>query len=150
YNKAAQLYLDLLKNLPDMPLIRERVHAKLTEIYLKNEDRQHAIEQLQAIIRDDPMNPQAYYFLGSIASEQRRLPEAAAYFSRPRGLNPDYPQAYYERAGAQVEVNKAGEAWSTSSKARQKYPETFVTEFCSAMGYGGQKDYWEAIKRYTS
>src|SRR5207302_2808166 len=29
--KAAELYLELLKKLPDLPLIRERVHAKLTD-----------------------------------------------------------------------------------------------------------------------
>src|SRR5258706_3424695 len=61
--RAAELYLELLKKLPDVPLIRERLHAKLTDIYLRGEDRKLAIGQLEAIIRDDPTNPQAYYFL---------------------------------------------------------------------------------------
>jgi tetratricopeptide (TPR) repeat protein len=150
YNKAAQLYLDLLKSLPDLPLIRERVHAKLTDIYLKNEDRKHAVEELQAIVRDDPMNPQAYYFLGSIASEDRKFPEAVDYFNKTVTLKPDFAQAYYEMALAQIQMNKAGEALATLDKARQKFAENYLLEFCSGMAYSGQKDYGEAIKHYTS
>src|SRR6266404_7513519 len=44
--KAAQIYLDLLKTLPDLPQVRERVRAKLTDIYLRGRDRKLAIEQL--------------------------------------------------------------------------------------------------------
>ncbi len=150
YNKASQIYLDLLKSLPDLPLIRERIHAKLTDIYLKNEDRKHAVEELEAIVRDDPMNPQAYYFLGSIASEERKLPEAVDYFSKTITLKPDFAQAYYEMALAQIQMNKAGEALATLSKARQRFAENYLLEFCSGMAYGGQKDYAEAIKHYTS
>lgn len=150
YSKAAQLYLDLLKTLPDMPLIRERVHAKLSEIYLKSEDHKRAVEQLQAIVRDDPMNPQAYYFLGSIAFEEKKLPEAADYFNKTIVLKPDFAQAYYDLAVAQIEMNKAGEALATLNKARQKFSENYFLEFCTGMAYAGQKDYAEAIKHYTS
>jgi tetratricopeptide (TPR) repeat protein len=150
YAKAAQLYLELLKTLPDLPLIRERVRAQLTDIYLKSEDRKRAVEQLQAIIRDDPMNPQAYYFLGSIASEERKLPEAVDYFGKTIQLTPDFAQAYYEMALAQIQLNKAGEALATLNKARQRFSDNYFLEFCTGMAYGGQKDYGEAIKHYTS
>jgi tetratricopeptide (TPR) repeat protein len=150
YPKATQLYLDLLKTLPDLPLIRERVRAKLTDIYLKTEDRQGAIEQLQAILRDDPMNSQAYYFLGTIAQEEKKLPDAIEYFGRTITLKPDFAQAYYDLAIVQIQSNKAGDALATLNKARQRFSENYLLEFCTGMAYGGQKDYGEAIKHYTS
>lgn len=150
YKKATDLYLELLKTLPDLPLIRERVRAKLTDIYLKTEDRKRAVEQLQGILRDDPMNSQAYYFLGTIALEEKKLPDAAEYFTRTITLKPDFAQGYYDLAVAQIEMNKSGDALATLNKARQKFAENYMLEFCTAMAYGGQKDYGEAIKHYTS
>jgi len=150
YSKATQIYLELLKTLPDLPVIRERVHAKLTDIYLKTEDRKRAIEQLQAILRDDPLNSQAYYFLGTIALEDKKLPDAVEYFNRTITLKPDFAQGYYDLAIAQIEMNKAGDALATLNKARQKFTENYMLAFCTAMAYSGQKDYGEAIKHYTS
>ena len=150
YAKATKLYLDLLKTLPDLPLIRERVRAKLTDIYLKTEDRERAVEQLKAILRDDPMNSQAYYFLGTIALEEKKLPDAIEYFGRTITLKSDFAQAYYDLAIAQIQSNKAGDALATLNKARQRFAENYLLEFCTAMAYSGQKDYGEAIKHYTS
>ena len=148
--KAAELYLELLKKLPDVPLIRERVHAKLTDIYLRGEDRKRAVEQLEAIIRDDPTNPQAYYFLGSIALDEKRLPEAVERFSKTILLNPEFEQAYYDLAIAQINLDKAGEALATLDKARQKFAQSFILEFMLGMAFSHQKAYVEALGHYTS
>src|SRR5213079_338841 len=79
--KAAQIYLELLKQLPDLPIVRERVHAKLANIYLRDSDRKRATEQLEAVIRDDPTNPQAYYLLGVLAYSDKKPAAAVEYFS---------------------------------------------------------------------
>ena len=65
--RAARLYLELLKRLPEAGAVRERVRANLTDIYLRGSDQKLAVEQLEAMIRDDPTNPQAYFFLGRLA-----------------------------------------------------------------------------------
>jgi tetratricopeptide (TPR) repeat protein len=65
-------------------------------------------------------------------------------------LKPDFAQAYYELALAQIQMNKGGEALATLNKARQRFAENYLVEFCTGMAYGGQKDYGEAIKHYTS
>ena len=41
-NKAAQLYLEVLKQPPDLPLIEERVRANLADIYLRGSDHKRA------------------------------------------------------------------------------------------------------------
>lgn len=148
--RAAQLYLDLLKKLPDIPMIRERVHARLTDIYLKTEDRKHASEQLQAIVRDDPTNPQAYYFLGSLALEDNKSSEAVDYFRKTILLKPDFEQAYYDLAMALLNLRQAGNALETLQQARQKFPQNFLMEFWMGMACAAQKDYKPAMQHYTA
>ena len=105
-SRAARLYLDLLKRLSDAPTLRERVRAKLADIYLQGSDHKAAAEQLEAIIREDPTNPQAYYFLGRFALEADKPAEAADNFSKMVLLSPDFEPAYYLLAMCQLDVNK--------------------------------------------
>src|SRR6266404_3594119 len=148
--KAAQIYVDLLKTLPDLPQIRERVRAKLTEIYLKGSDRKGAIEQLEAIIRDDPTNAQAYYSLASIFYEEKQFAEAAEHFSKTILLSPDFEQAYYDLASSQISLNKSSEALATLEKARRRFAENFVLEFMTGMAFTREKAYAEAITHFNN
>jgi tetratricopeptide (TPR) repeat protein len=104
-DRAAELYLDLLKKLPDLPMLHERIHAKLAGIYLRTSDHKHAVEQLEAIVRDDPTNPEAYYYLGYIAYTEKKPAEAVEYFSKTIVLSPDFPDPYYHLALSQINVN---------------------------------------------
>jgi tetratricopeptide (TPR) repeat protein len=148
--KAADLYLELLKKLPDLPMLRERIHAKLAGIYLRGSDHKRAVEQLEAIVRDDPTNPEAYYYLGYIAYTEKKPAEAAEYFSKTILLNPDFPDPYYELSLAQISLNKADEALATLEKARKKFPQNYTLELCAGLAYGRKKDYKHAIEHYTA
>lgn len=148
--KAAQLYLELLKKLPDLPLIRERIHAKLAGIYLRGSDHKLAVEQLEAIVREDPTNPEAYYYLGYIAYTEKKPAAAADYFTKTILLNPDFPDPYYELALSQISLNKSDEALATLDKARKKFAENYTLELCSGLAYGAKKDYKQAIVHYTT
>ena len=148
--RAARLYLDLLKRLPDAPTVRERVRANLAEIYLQGSDHKLAAEQLEAIIREDPTNPQAYYFLGRFALEANKPAEAAENFSKMLLLSPEFEPAYYLLAMAQIDSNKPGDAVATLEKARKKFPPSFALEFWTATALSRQKNYSEALKHYTT
>jgi len=148
--KAAQIYLDLLKTLPDLPQVRERVRAKLTDIYLRGSDRKRAIEQLEGIIRDDPTNAQAYYSLASIFYEEKQFAEAAEHFSKTILLSPDFEQAYYDLASSQISLNKSSEALATLEKARRRFAENFVLEFMTGMAFTREKAYAEAITHFNN
>jgi len=149
-NRAARLYLELLKRLPDAPTVRERVRANLAEIYLQGKDHKLAAEQLEAIIREDPTNPQAYYFLGRFALEANKPAEAADDFSKMVLLSPEFEPAYYLLAMAQIDINKPDEAVATLEKARQKFQPSFALEFWTATALSRQKKYAEALKHYTA
>jgi tetratricopeptide (TPR) repeat protein len=148
--KAAQIYLELLKKLPDVPVVREQLHAKLAGIYLRDSNRTNAIEQLQAIVRDDPTNTQAYFYLGFLMYSDKRAAEAVDYFNKAILLNPEMSEAYYNLALAQLNLNQSGDALATLDSARKKFPENFLLDFYSGMACGEQKDYKAALRYFTA
>ncbi len=148
--KAAQLYLEVLKQPPDLPLVQERVRANLTAIYLRGSDHKGAAEQLRAILRGDPTNPQAHYYLGRLALEDKNPAEAIDHLSKAIMLSPDLESGYYFLALAQIEVNQTSEALATLDRARQKFAQSFDLEFYTALAYSRQKAYAEALRHYVT
>jgi tetratricopeptide (TPR) repeat protein len=150
YDQAASIYVELLKIFPDVPLVRERVRAKLADIYLRSNDRKHAADLLQVIIRDHPTDARAYYFLGSIAYDETNYVLAAECFSKTVLLNPDFEAAYSELASAQLALNKNADAQATLETGRKKFPRSFVLEYLSGMACSQQKDYTNTVKHFTT
>lgn len=148
-SKAADVYLELLKSLPDVPLVRERVHARLASIFLRDSDRKRAIEQLEALVHDDPTNPQAYYWLGYLAYSEKKPGEAVEYLSKAILLKPDFEDAYYDLALAQLASDKPAEALVTLDRARTQFPKNFVMELYAGLACTRQKAYKDAIQHYT-
>lgn len=144
--KAEGLYLELLKNYPEMLLLR----GKLAEIYLRTEQNAKAAEQLEAISRADPANPRTHSFLGAIALEENKLPEAARYFERALLLNPELEPVYYELAGVNLNLKKPKEALELLEKARAKFKANFILEFYSGAAQMVLKNYGQAVKHFTA
>lgn len=149
-DKAAQLYSQLLKSPTAMPGLRERLHARLSEIYLKAEDREKAAEQLRALVKEDPTNAQAHYFLGALAMDARDPAEAIEHLERALLLNAEFEQAYYDLANAQISAQKAADALATLDKAATKFQPNFVREFLAGVALTHQKAYKEALARFTA
>jgi tetratricopeptide (TPR) repeat protein len=148
--RAANFYLEVLKEPPDLPLIEERVRANLTNIYLRSSDHKRAVGQLEAILRDDPTNPQAHYYLGRLALEDKRTVEAADHLSKTILISPDFESAYLFLALAQIEMDKSSEALATLDKARRKFTQSFDLEFFTGLAYSRQKAFAEALQHYTA
>lgn len=149
-DQAARQYLELLKQSGDLPLLRESVRAKLADIYLRTKDRTNAVEQLTAILRDDPANASAYYYLGSIAADERRWPDAVGNFEKVILFNPGFEPVYYDLANAQLASSKPGDAIATLQTARQKFAASFILEYLLGSAQHQQKNYAEAIKHFTA
>ena len=144
--QAEEVYRKLLDRFPNLPGLRE----KLAEIYLRKQDREKAAEQLEAIIRNTPTNPQAHYFLGGIEFEQKKWKEAAEHYQNAILVNASFEPAYYDLALSQIYLNKAQEALGTLEKAKKRFKESFTSEFFAAIAYGRMKDYSNAITRFTA
>src|SRR5262249_36750297 len=64
--RAAEIYRQLLADLAQAPRVREGVRGRLAEIYVRAKDRPHAIEQLEALVQENPSDETAYYLLGNL------------------------------------------------------------------------------------
>jgi len=148
--RATQLYLKLLEQMEDMPLVRDGVRSKLADIYLRGDDRQAARAQLEAIVRDDPSNAQAYYFLGSLAYDDKRWAEAVGHFKKSLLFNPTFERVYYDLTAAQLAAEDAAGALLTVRQAGGKFPRNFLGEYLTALAEGKQKNFDEALKHFTA
>jgi tetratricopeptide (TPR) repeat protein len=145
-DRGAALYAKLLEKFPYLPGVRK----KLVEIYLRKPDPTKAAEQLQAIARENPTDPQAYYLLGSIAFEEKKPKEAIVHFKNALLLNSSFEPVYYDLAGAQINAELPREALETLDKARAKFSQTFQGEFYTALAYTRLKDYSNAIGHFVA
>jgi tetratricopeptide (TPR) repeat protein len=144
--RAADVYLKMLKEEPDLIGVREA----LAELYLRNNDPKSAAEQLKEIIRDTPTNPQAYYFLGAIAYEEKRFSDALDNYRKALLLGLDTQQIYFDIAATQLAMQKPRDALEYLEKARKKFRQSFVGEFYSGIAYMRLKEYTNALEHFTA
>ncbi|MFM8469759.1 MAG: tetratricopeptide repeat protein [Limisphaerales bacterium] len=150
YKRAAELYVKLLERFPNQAILRNRI----VELYLRANDIKAAQAQLDALVREQPTNPLAHYFLGAIAAEQRNWEKAIEYYSKTIQLNEGAPQdfepVYYDLAGVHITNDDPEEALKVLEKARKKFKNTFLLEFYSALAHSRAKDYAASIKHFTA
>jgi tetratricopeptide (TPR) repeat protein len=144
--RAAQTYVKMLEQDSELSGVREA----LAELYLRDNNPQGAAEQLKEVIRDSPTNPQAYYFLGAIAYEEKKFDEALENYRKALLLGLDTPQLYYDIASAQLARQKPREALDTLQKAKRRYRASFIGEFYSAICYMRLKEYTNALEHFTT
>jgi tetratricopeptide (TPR) repeat protein len=146
---ARQAFLGLVKSQDVPPTLMALARTKLADALLRSNDRAGAAEQLKAIVREDPSNATANFFLGQIAIEQQQWAEAAEYLKKVLVFNPQLEQAYYDLARAQIGAGDNAGAVATLEVARGKYSSNFVIEFLTATAHSGMKDHAGAIRHYT-
>lgn len=148
--EAAKIYQNVLEDLPDVAFLKDGVRTKLADIYLREKDHARATQQLEAIVRDNPTDAQAYYFLGSIAYSDTNFTQAAEYFSKVILLNPEFEQAYFDLAASRLNHEKPAQALETLAVAREKFPQRFMTEYLTGMAYSQQHDFTNALAHFTA
>ncbi len=148
--RAIELYASLLEEVKPNPSLHTVVRSKLADLYLRTRDRIHAAEQLEAMLRDDPVNAQATFILGSLAFEDKRMEQAMDYFGRTILLNPKFEQAYYDLVTSQLNTGRVEDALATLAKARERFPQTFLLEYFTGVAWAQRKDYEQALKHYTT
>jgi len=150
YKRAAELYVKLLERFPNQAILRNRI----VELYLRANDLKAAQAQLDALVRDQPTNPLAHYFLGAIAAEQKNWEKAIEFYTKTIQLNEgakqEFEPVYYDLAGVYITNDDAEEALKLLETARKKFKATFLLEFYSALAHSRSKDYAASIKHFTA
>jgi tetratricopeptide (TPR) repeat protein len=65
-------------------------------------------------------------------------------------LNPNLEQPYYDLAIAQMNDHKVAEALQTLAEARRRFPNRFLGEYLTGLGYGQLQDYTNAMQHFTA
>jgi tetratricopeptide (TPR) repeat protein len=150
YQRAAELYVKLIGRNPNNAILRNRA----VELYLRANDLKAAQAQLDALVRDQPTNPLAHYFLGAIAAEQKDSEKAIEFYTKTiqlnEGANQEFEPVYYDLAGVYITNDDAAEALKLLETARKKFKATFLLEFYSALAHSRSKDYAASIKHFTA
>lgn len=144
--RSTAAYARLLERYPQNIELRK----KLAELYIRRLDFTNAALQLQALIKENPTDPQPYFVLGNLALEQKKPKEAIEHFTKTLLLNAAFQPAYYDLAGAQISANQPYNALDTLKKARAKFDKTFQTEFYAALAFSRLKEYSNAVNSLTA
>jgi len=145
---AVRLYLQLTEDYGDVPALREHVRGRLADVYLRQKDRTNAVAQLELMVRENPSNEQAYYTLGSLASEQRDWTNAVGYLEKAVMHGPKLEQAHYDLVAAQLAVDRPDDALKTLSNARMLFPGSFVVEYLEGMTRSQKKEFALAAQAF--
>lgn len=145
YAKAEPILLELLKKVPALPGLRE----KLILMYVKSGDQKKIAEQMQIVAKDNPASPQAYFFLGTVAQQAKKYDDAVGYFEKVLILKPDFEPVYYDLATLKITLEKPEEALKLLEEARGRFTRNFLMEFYSGLAEARLKNFKEAIRHYT-
>ncbi|MBL9139670.1 MAG: tetratricopeptide repeat protein [Verrucomicrobiales bacterium] len=140
--KALAIYRGLLETQPDLPGLRER----LTDIYLRADDSEKAIEQLQGLAASNPTSSFPPFCLGLIALEAKRFDQAAQHFNHALDLDADDVQNHVHLAIALLSQEKVEPALEVLGRARAKFPHHFEIEFYTASALMELKRYDQAVR----
>ncbi|MCC7375263.1 MAG: tetratricopeptide repeat protein [Verrucomicrobiales bacterium] len=140
--KALAIYRSLLDSQPNLPGLRER----LTEMYLRADDSERAIEQLNGLAAANPTSSFPPSCLGLIALERKRYDEAINHFNQALDLDPGDSQNHVHLAIALLSQEKAESALEVLERARAKFAHDFELEFYTASALMELKRYDQAVR----
>jgi tetratricopeptide (TPR) repeat protein len=144
--QAEALFLELVKNHPELPAVRET----LAEMYLLGGRKDEAAQQLEIITRERPGNERAAFFLGTIAYERGDYAEAERLFRRTLLLRTDFEPAYYDLAAVHLAQDRADEALRVLEQARSLFKKSFQLEYLTAVTHTRLERYDDAVRHFTA
>jgi len=148
--KAAEQFAKLLPLVAKDSPLHDLLRQRLTDLYLRADDRERAAETLRSIIKDNPTDPRSHFILGLISHEAKKLDEAASHLETAIRLDPKFEAAYHELAGVRLTQKQGPQALELLAKAKEKFPRSFLIEYYSAVACSGIKDYPGALKHFTA
>ena len=148
--RAATMYQAILSDYPQAPMLQENLRAKLTDIYLRGQDRKRALEQLEVLLKNDSLNVQAHYYAALLFTEADEPAKAEEHLRTVVVLNPKFEQAYYDLAMAQLRTDKTNEIITTLQTAQKKFGQNFISEFLFGLAEARREHWEDAVKYFTS
>ena len=124
---------------PMVLLVRALVRAKQTD---------RAVSFLQAVLKSNPTNAEAYVLLGSIARTNGALDQAAKSFMTAIDKQPDNSIGYRALAELYLAQNKTDAALATLRAGLKRQPDNAILHMALAVAFERAEDYNAAISEY--
>jgi tetratricopeptide (TPR) repeat protein len=144
--KAEAILEKLYAEHPEAPGIREQ----LINIYFKT-NKPKAEAMLNDLRKEMPTNPRPHLFLGRLALEDNRIPEALEHFETALKLAPNDESTWYQVAALQVAAKKPAPALELLDRSEKQFPRpSFTRDFYRGVALAAMERFSEAVTKLTS
>ncbi len=140
--KAIGEYRVLLQREPGTPGIHYRIGGLILENLGAAGQAEDAQKEFEEELKIDPRNAGAQYYLGEVARQEDKLPEATERFATAVKLAPDFAEAEFGLGRSLLDSGKNAEAVEPLEKAARLAPDNPTIHFALATAYQrmGRKD----------
>lgn len=133
--KAIAEYRVLLQKTPKMPGIHYRIGALLMTGADTSINAVESRKEFEAELKIYPQSAGAEYYLGELARQQDKLPEAIEHYSRATQFSPGFGEAYYGLGRSLVDSGRSWDSLTPLKTAGQLQPENPNVHFALATAY---------------
>jgi len=140
--KAIAEYRVLLQRAPEMPGIHYRIGGLILSQPAAASGAEEARKEFEAELKIFPKNAGAEYYLGELARQADKLPQAIEHFARSAELYPSFSEAHFGLGRSLLDSGKAADAVKPLETASKLSPENPTIHFTLATAYQrlGRKD----------
>ena len=133
--KAIAEYRVLLQRTPGMPGIHYRIGGLILAQPPSATSAEEAGKEFEEELKIYPRNAGAEYYLGEIARQADKLPEAIEHFSRSTNLYPAFAEAYFGLGRCLLDSGKPKDAVGPLETAVKLAPDNPTIHFSLATAY---------------
>jgi tetratricopeptide (TPR) repeat protein len=133
--KAIAEYRILLQRQPNKPGIHYRIGGLILSQPGTATSNEEARKEFEQELKLNPQNAAAEYYLGELARQQDRLPEAIEHFSRSTRLYPEFAEAFAGLGRSLLDSGKAADAVAPLETAAKLAPDNPTVHFALATAY---------------
>ena len=112
---------------------------------LKVGDYDDALERFQKVLDSDPINADAYYYLGMAYSQMEDFYKAVSYYQKAIILNPELTKTHFQLGIAYYQLEQYTDALESLSQAEIYSPEDAMVYYYQGSAYYGMKRYYKAV-----
>ena len=133
--KAIAEYRVLLQRAPDKPGIHYRIAGLIMSLPPTPASSEEARKEFEAELKIFPGNAGAEYYLGELARQKDKLPEAIQHFTRSTELYPSFAEAHFGLGRSLLDSGKAKDSVQPLETAAKLAPDNPTYHFTLASAY---------------
>jgi tetratricopeptide (TPR) repeat protein len=148
--EAIPFYLTALKHRAgiDDPTL-QNLRDKLARAFLVTQQRDQAIDMLEAVVREQPMRFETHELLGELYQQKGDTEKAIANFEQTLQIDSSRPESYLRLADLYLKLKRPDKAVDTVRMARGKFPDVPQIAFSLAVTLSQAKRHTEAMTAFA-